>query len=269
MIIQNPLHEKLLKLVHLERRITSQIIDLLQEIENSKAYLEWGYSNLFEYLVKGLGYSESLAYQRKAALKICQVLPEIKEKLENGSLSLTTLARASRVLYTKTLDEKVSLLSELENKSTREADKILARLAPEEPKLHASTKRRVSEKSVRLTMDFSEEEFQKLERLKALKSHQVKDMKELINLLVDHELEKYNRTSKISSRSTNPRQIKISIRNHLLKEAHYKCEYPGCEQTHFLQIDHKKSVRLGGGNEISNLQVLCQAHNAFKYRQHG
>lgn len=267
MNIQNPLHEKLLMLVQSERKITSQILDLLQKVETNRSYLDWGFSNLFEYLVKGLGYSESLAYQRKAALKICQVLPEIKEKLDSGSLSLTTLARASKVLKTKALPEKASLLSELENKPTREVDRILARISPVE--FHASTKRRVNEQTIRLTMDFSEEEYQKLERLKALKSHQVKDVKELINLLVDHELEKYNRTSQASSKSKNPRQIKISLRNHLLQKAQYKCQYPGCEQTHFLQIDHKKSVSQGGDNHIANLQVLCQAHNAYKFQKFG
>ena len=108
-----------------------------------------------------------------------------------------------------------------------------------------------------------------MERLKALRSHQVQDFKSLVNLLVDKELEKYNRTSKVSSQSTNPRQIKISLKNHLLQKANYKCQYPGCNQDHFLQIDHIKSVSNGGGNNTSNLQVLCQAHNQFKYLKQG
>ncbi len=119
------IHEKLLKLVKLERRITSKVLDLLQAIENNRSYLEWGYSSLFEYLVKGLGYSESLAYQRKAALKICEAIPEVKQKLDEGSLSLTTLARANKVLNTKTISEKRELLLELENKPSFEVDKIL------------------------------------------------------------------------------------------------------------------------------------------------
>ena len=64
---QSHLHEELIELVKQERRITSKILDLLQLVENKKSYVGWGYSNLFEYLVKGLGYSEALAYQRKAA----------------------------------------------------------------------------------------------------------------------------------------------------------------------------------------------------------
>ena len=147
------LHEKLLKLVKLEKRITSKVLDLLQAIENKKSYLEWGYSNLFEYLVKGLGYSESLAYQRKAALKICEVIPEIKQKLDQGSLSLTTLARANKVLNTKTIPEKRKLLLELENKPSIEVDKILAREMPLELKSPGPAKRYVNESTIRLTLN--------------------------------------------------------------------------------------------------------------------
>ena len=66
---QSHLHEELIELVKQERRITSKILDLLQQVENKKSYLGWGYS-------------EALAYQRKAALKICQAIPEFKAKLD-------------------------------------------------------------------------------------------------------------------------------------------------------------------------------------------
>ena len=267
--MKNSIHEQLLELVRQERKLVSQILDLLQEVQDQKLYLSFGYANLFEYLVRGLGYSESLAYQRKAALKICAELPEVKIKLDQGALSLTTLARANKVLHTKTIEEKRILISELENKSTREVDKILARTCPEVPKVHARAKRYVNDTTVRITLDLSEDEFKSLERLKALKSHKVKDFKDLLNLLVDRELEKYNHVSNISSKSKNPRQIKISVKNYLLQKANYKCQYPGCNQTHFLQVDHKKSVCKGGSNHIQNLQVLCQAHNQFKYFEHG
>ena len=262
------LHEELIKLVKFERRITSKILDLLQQVEDRKSYLSWGYSNLFQYLVKGLNYSEALAYQRKAALKICQSIPEVKAKLDQGSLSLTTLARASKVLNTKSIQEKRELITELENKSAREVDKILASAGPLQT-TPGPAKRYVNESTIRVTLDFSESELKNLERLKALKSHKVKDLKDLVALLVDNELEKYNRTSKLSSKSRNPRQIKISLKNHLLQKANYRCQYPGCDQNHFLQIDHILSVSKGGHNQASNLQVLCQAHNQFKYLNEG
>jgi hypothetical protein len=253
----------------MERRLNSKILNLLQQVEDDRSYLAWGYSNLFQYLVHGLGYSEALAYQRKSALKICKTLPEVKEKLDQGSLSLTTLARANKVLNTKTKDEKRNLISELENKSTRQIDQILARENPGSFTVPRSEKRFVTGNTVRITIDLTEEEFAFLERLKALKSHKAKNLKEVIVMLAEKELEKYNRTSKLSSKSKNPRQIKVTLKNHLLQKARYKCQFPGCEQDHFLQVDHIQSVSKGGQNEISNLQILCQAHNQFKYFEQG
>jgi hypothetical protein len=176
-------------------------------------------------------------------------------------------------LNTKTKDEKRSLLAELENKSTRQIDQILARENPGVLNmgvgLPRSEKRFVTGNTVRVTIDFTEEEFACLERLKALKSHTAKNLKEVIVLLAEKELEKYNRTSKINSKSKNPRQIKVSLKNHLLQKAKYKCQFPCCNQDHFLQVDHIQSVSKGGHNELSNLQILCQAQNRFKYLDQG
>ncbi len=56
-----------------------------------------------------------------------------------------------------------------------------------------------------------------------------------------------------------------------LLHADAKCEFKSpqgksCDSRHYLQIDHIKSVSRGGGNELENLQVLCGAHNRYKYR---
>lgn len=42
-----------------------------------------------------------------------------------------------------------------------------------------------------------------------------------------------------------------------------------CESTFQLQFDHIKSVSAGGGNEQSNLQVLCGVHNRLKFKRYG
>jgi hypothetical protein len=301
-------HSHLIALVQQERKLTSQILDLLQKVEDEKLYLGAGFANLFDYLVRGLGYSESLAYQRKSALRLCKEIPEIKEKINQGSLSLATIARASRVLNTKSVSEKRNLLKELENKSSRQVDKILASdlmtqnfpcsgvknqgpneltfdLNPEfvgvtnntdgnsnkaltSGALQVGVSVAASNKLLnKVTLELTEVEFAQLQKLKALKSHQVKNISELVSLLVDRELEKYNRTSNSSSKSKNPRQIKFSLKSHLLQKAKYQCQFPGCEQTHFLQIDHIQSVANNGTNRPENLQVLCQAHNLFKFRE--
>ena len=55
------------------------------------------------------------------------------------------------------------------------------------------------------------------------------------------------------------KQIYRRLRNCALKKANYQCQYPGCESTHLLQIDHIIPVRAGGDQSPDNLQVLCSS----------
>ena len=118
------LHLELLELRKTEKRITSKILDKLQEMENCKGYLKSGYSSLFDYLVRGLGYSEATAYQRQACVRLAREIPEIKQKIDNGILSLTAVSTAYKHLRRKPLDEKRSTLKKLENKSTRDVKRM-------------------------------------------------------------------------------------------------------------------------------------------------
>tara|TARA_Y100001958_G_scaffold157432_1_gene152525 strand:+ start:86 stop:481 length:396 start_codon:yes stop_codon:yes gene_type:complete len=127
---------------------------------------------------------------------------------------------------------------------------------------------------VHLRLELTHEQNEKLEKLKALKSH-THNVESLLMQLIEKELKSYENAQRKSSksnkntefgaaRSKNPRQISKRLRNHVLNTANYKCQYPGCESRHFLQIDHIHPVRRGGDQRRSNLQVLCANHNRHK-----
>ena len=84
-------------LVQKERQINIQVLQHLQEIEYRKLYLKRGFSSLFEYTVKELGYSESSAYRRIKAMKLCKELPETKLKMAKGELNLCTASKLQTV----------------------------------------------------------------------------------------------------------------------------------------------------------------------------
>jgi hypothetical protein len=256
------MHDELLNLVNEERKLTTQILELLQLIHKDLLYLDWGYCNLFDYLVRGLGYSETTAYQRKSAIVLMQEIPEIKQDLEEGKLHFTSLAKATKSFKNKSISEKRQILEKIKNKSSREVEKILAIENPEQ--LAEPTMRYVNGDTVRLTIDLSESEYEELQKLRALKSHAVHNEKELITLLVSEALQKHENVHFKPSTSSDPRQIPKILKNALLKKTAYTCQFPGCKQTHFLQIDHIKPVRLGGNKEKQNLQVLCAYHNQWK-----
>lgn len=92
-------------LVKTERKITLQILELINLSFQRKAYLELGFASLFDWLVVGHGYSESAAQRRIQAAKLLRSTTEVAEKIELGSVNLTTLARTQSYLQTH---EKIS-----------------------------------------------------------------------------------------------------------------------------------------------------------------
>ena len=252
------IHTELLKLRTKEKQITSEILEKLQLMENKRRYLVLGYSSLFDYLVRGLGYSGSTAYERQSCLRLSREIPEIKEKIQAGTLTYSTVTAAYKTLKKKSTTEKKVILQRLENKSVREVKRLLA-----EPAKPIKIKKTHYQNKVILRLEMSHDQNEKLERLKALKSHSG-DLEKLFAELIEKELRKYEVTDFKQSKSTNPRVVSRRLKNHLLDKAGGRCQYPGCEETHYLQIDHILPVRMGGKAKPENLQVLCGAHNRMK-----
>ena len=84
-------HTKLL--VQKERNIHIQILHHLAEIDSRKLFFKQGFSSLFDYTVRELGYSEGAAYRRIKAMKLCQELPETANRLQSGRLSLSAASQ--------------------------------------------------------------------------------------------------------------------------------------------------------------------------------
>ena len=79
-------------LVRHERHLQGAIIDHLAEIEARGLYLERGFSSLFDYAVRELGYSDAAAARRIGALRLCADQPDAREGLRDGSLTLSAAA---------------------------------------------------------------------------------------------------------------------------------------------------------------------------------
>ena len=157
----------------------------------------------------------------------------------------------------------------MENKSSREVKAMFL-----EPTPTLKIKKTEYVDKVHLRLELSHEQNRKLEQLKALKSHK-HNIESLLMDLIEKDLKSYENAQGKSSKTTdskelglikskNPRQISKRLRNDVLRAAKYKCQYPGCESDHFLQVDHIHPVRFGGDQRRSNLQILCASHNQRK-----
>ena len=79
-------------LVRHERHLQGAVIDHLAEIEARSLYLRRGCSSLFDYAVRELGYSDAAAGRRIGAVRLCADQPGARERLRDGSLTLSAAA---------------------------------------------------------------------------------------------------------------------------------------------------------------------------------
>ena len=79
-------------LVRHERHLQGAIIDHLAEIEARSLYLQRGCSSLFDCAVRELGYSDAAAGRRLGAVRLCADQPGARERLRDGSLTLSAAA---------------------------------------------------------------------------------------------------------------------------------------------------------------------------------
>ncbi len=67
----------------------------MAEIDARGLYLERGFSSLFDYAVRELGYSDAAAARRIGAMRLCADQPHAREGLRDGSLTLSAAAGRS------------------------------------------------------------------------------------------------------------------------------------------------------------------------------
>jgi hypothetical protein len=285
-------------LVKEERRITREILDHINEVARRRLYADLGFSSIFDWLIKDLGYSESAAYRRQQAARVLLSVPDVALKLESGELGLTVLSKVQTFIQADekrtgermSAEEKSEILTKVESCSGREAEHRLAQHFPEVASrfpdgLAANEKvRAVSESQVSVQLTFTREQFEKLKRIQELLSHTHlgSSHAELLDAAMDVFLEKKDPLKKLVKPRAAPcdtaaevemryakpaKSLTPSTRNAVLKKSGGQCEYREskmghrCASRHFLEIDHIQPRALGGTNVPDNLRVLCRTHN--------
>ena len=86
------LQQRLKELTAVEHQLEVVVIDHLRELERRRLYLSWGFSSLFDYATRELGYSEAAAWRRIKAMRLCGEVEGARERMQDGSLTLNTAA---------------------------------------------------------------------------------------------------------------------------------------------------------------------------------
>jgi 5-methylcytosine-specific restriction endonuclease McrA len=280
-----------------ERRAGIALLHHLREIERRRLY-SGSHGSLHEYLVRGLGYSDGAANRRISAMRLMARVPEVEEKLRTGALTLST---ASQVQHFISAEKRLSgsitptselqlLVKQIEGKSSRETEALLAARSPRVAAALRERPRSIDGQSVQVNVVIGPELQAKLRRLRDRLAHRNPNpsLVEQIEMLADLALQKLEgkvnaqtsgeSVSKVSVSASTPRPgprarasrfVPTALRREVWRRAERRCEQrlstgERCTRTHRLQLDHRMPRAWGGGHELANLQLLCSTHNLVK-----
>jgi DNA polymerase III gamma/tau subunit len=275
-LTREQLHQSSINAVTDEREAITTTLLHLCEIECQKLYADYACSSLFDYCTSWLKMSEPMAASRINAARALREFPELKEKLDSGALTLTSVHQA-QVSFKKeakvkahSKSKKREILARLENKSTREVEKLLFSESSIKAEVKESA-RMVSNELTEIRYGANTELMADLERLKEIWG--ISSLAELTakmaKVCLKHcdPLKKAERarpaTQAPESRS---RYIPAPVR-HFVWRRDKSCTFVDpetgkrCGSRYRLQLDHIIPFALDGENTAENLRLRCHAHN--------
>jgi hypothetical protein len=108
-----------------EREVLPDLLACLSEVERRGLHLDLSYSNLFEYCVSRLRYSEGGAAKRVRAARAAARFPELYVLIRDGEISLTAVSRLEPHL---TAENVRSVLPRAVGKRQREIEELVVEL---------------------------------------------------------------------------------------------------------------------------------------------
>lgn len=110
-------------LVIKERELQVEFLKALHEIDRRRLYAEAGCSSLYTYLTGSLNYSESCAYVRVSATRVCARFSRLYALLGGQQVNLTILALIAGPLLK---GHSIDLIDEVIGKTKKEVEALLA-----------------------------------------------------------------------------------------------------------------------------------------------
>lgn len=262
----------------------ADVIRALSKVYLDKSYREEGYSSLYSFCTKGLGYSEGGAMRRIQAAKLLSSDASLHEKLSKGVVTLCSLSEVAKIKEEETRGEVLTLL---DGKSKRETEILVSQYLP----VAATTKRKetvkvnhivppndplfissleapppAAELSYSVTINLSSEGMALLNEAKeytnSFKNSEV--IEKALKAFIKIKKSPSKRRAKLKVVRTRyiPKATKCAVRQRDNNQCTFVSEDGvRCCEKHHLEFDHIKPYAFGGGRDADNLRLRCRAHN--------
>jgi hypothetical protein len=285
------LHNKALQLTKTYLRAESDLISILQAIDDCRGYRELGHRSLFEYSRQALGLSEAVSYNLITVARKAKEVPQLQEKIRAQEITLSNAKMIALVLTSENQNQWLSAAASL---SKRELEKEIAKEFPEK-QIQEQT-RYVSDQRIELKLGISKELHEKLKRVQDLvstqsgrsasleetleaalalfiekkdpveKAHRAKVREEKTRKLFPGQDNERSGPNLSPYPSKNPRSIPAWLTHAIWKRDNGQCTHRSsqgvrCSQRRWLEIHHIQPLALGGQNKLENLRLICRGHH--------
>ncbi len=269
------------KIVGNERQVTLNLMSHLMELERRALHLELGYSSLFEYCVRKLGFSEASAFRRITGARCIRDFPELKDLFLSGKVTLCSIAAAA-----KSLKKEQTSVAEIVGKSKREIQELVSKHEPVtkikevvKPVVLAMPKVPLfdtppTEERYSLKFSVSKAAYKKLEEARNRLSNALGNNLS-VEAVIEKLLDNYLKPQLRKQRTYNPedRYVPRATKHAVCERDKGQCTFVSadgtrCAATRHLQIDHIVPFAVGGKTELGNLRLLCSAHNRHEAKRY-
>jgi len=250
-----------------EKKFTAIILKHLINIEKRKIYLDHDCPSLYKFCIKILGYSDAEAAVRVKAARLLRATPTVEKEIQQGTLNLSNASKLQTFFLENPKlkeDKKTEIIEKVLTKTCRQTEIILAAankaIDPTRP-----------EKPISKTIRLNNSILKKMEKLSRQLGGNFSEL-ELIQILLDEKLKKVAaaKPRRCERGSKVQRYIPRTIKEALDLRADGRCEHHEfltgrrCSARNYLVYDHIQPVRAGGASTVTNLRVICQAHNTAR-----
>src|ERR1700752_5329195 len=107
------IHQRAVDISSRYKRLESELIEILEQVENHKVYLHYHHSSLFKYGVEELKLSESVIYRLITVMRKSREIPQLKAEISAGNITLGNATRIASILTSENQSEWLAKASEL------------------------------------------------------------------------------------------------------------------------------------------------------------
>jgi len=272
-------------------RTEGELLEVLMQMRRRGVFAELNYSGIFDFCVKKLRFSRAQAFYFKSVAEKALEVPQIKEAIQEGVLTLSQARRIVTVITKENHQDWIQKAVELGQTELERA------VSAENPQSHVRDSiQPVSESLSKLTVGIKKEAEEDLDALREIlsqKNGKAASREDVIEWALKVTRQKFDpmmkaqraaaRASAATASASKPVQAaKVSLGNPQRKPipsavkhsvvlrdkgqcTHTSKDGRRCEQKRWLDSHHKVEVAKGGQNSVSNLQILCKRHHQIRH----